>query len=169
MFGRGQSPNPGQGRASRRSRTPERTRTSERMRTPDRTRTPDRGKAPVAQVLPVPALDCMIVELWAPPPSHEMSARDPWTTSVSCGRNKEGTTRSDPSPGNRSRKKKHVSGTARSGSGDGLGEDPAVVDDSEEEITPSPNMRRVFTRLQERRLLTPGGGSSAVSVSRTSP
>ena len=39
----------------------------------------------------------------------------------------------------------------------------AAARDSEEEIAPSPNMRRVFIRLQERRLLTPGGGSSAIS------
>ena len=130
---------------------------------PDRAKTPDRGKALVSLVSPVPALDCMIVDPWAPPPSHAMSTRDPRTTSVSCGRNRERPTGSDPSPGQSSRKEKKAFGAARSGSGDGSGEDPDVAGDSEEEIAPSPNMKRVFTRLQERRLLTPGGGSSAIS------
>ena len=110
--GRGQSPNPGQGRTSGRSQTSERARIPERMRTPDWTKTPDRGKAPVSQELPVPALDCMIVEPWALRPSHAMSARNPRTTSVSCGQNRERATGSDPSPGQGSRKEKNTSGAA---------------------------------------------------------
>ena len=39
----------------------------------------------------------------------------------------------------------------------------AAAEASDEEITLSPNMRKIFTRLQKRRLLTPGGGSSAIS------
>ena len=73
----GQSPHRGQGRDSRRSRAQERTGTLERKRRPDQARTPNRGRALVLQVSPVPALDCVIVESWAPPPSHAMSARDP--------------------------------------------------------------------------------------------
>ena len=161
--GRGQSPNLDRGRTSKRSRTPERARTPEKMKSPDR------GKAPMSQVSPTRALDCMIVEQSAPPPSHAMSAKDPRTTSVSCGRNKERSTGSDPSPGQSSRKEKKASGTARSGSGDGSGEDLAAAGDFEEEIAPSPNMRRVFTRLQERRLLTPGGGSSTISGPASQP
>ena len=133
------------------------------MRTLDRMKTPDRGKTPVSHVSPAHVLDCMIVEQLAPLPSHAMLARDPRTASVSCGRNREQTTGSDPSPGQSSWKEKKASGTVRSGSGDRSGEDPAAAGDSEEEIAPFPNMRRVFTRLQERRLLTPGGGSSAIS------
>jgi hypothetical protein len=59
----------------------------------------------------------------------------------------------------------------RSGSGDGSrdgsGEDSST--ESEEELAPSPNMRRVFTRLQEIRLLTPGGGASAISRPASQP
>ena len=128
----------------------QRARTPERRNTPDRAKTPDKGRALVAQVLPTPALDCMIVEPWAPPPSHAMSARDPREVSVSCGQNRERPTGSDPSPGQSSRKAKKASGTARSESEDGSGEDPDATGESEEEIAPSPNMRRVFTRLQER-------------------
>ena len=62
-----------------------------------------------------------------------------------------------------------ASGTAQSGSGDGTGEDPSAAGDSEDEIAPSPNMRRVFTRLQERHFLTPGGGSSAISGPASHP
>ena len=166
---RGQSPNPDRGRATERSRTPERARTPERMRTPDRTKTPDRRKTPVSQVSLAPILDCIIVEQWTPLPSHAMSARDPRTASVSCGRNRERTTGNDPSPGQSSRKEKKASGTVRSRSGDGSKENPATAGDSEEEIAPSPNMRRVFTRLQERRLLTPRGGSSAISGPASQP
>ena len=90
-----------------------------------------------------------IVEQWAPPPSHAMSAKDPRTTSVSCGRNRERTTGSDPSPVQSSPKEKKASGAARSGSGDGSSKDPPAAGNFEEEIAPSPNMRRVFTRLQE--------------------
>ena len=138
---RGQSPNPNRGRTSDHSRTPE------RARTPAMMRTPDRGKAPMSQASPAPAPDCVIMEHWAPPPSHAISARDPRTTSVSCGRNRDRTTGSDPSPVQSSRKEKKASGTSRSGSRDGPGEDPSAAGNSEEEIAPSPNMRRVFTRL----------------------
>ena len=162
--GRGQSPNPDWGRASERSRT------LERAKTPDRTKTPDRGKAPVSHVSPAPACPGLYDSgAVGAPPSHAMSARDPRTTSVSCGRNRERTTGSDPSSGQSSRKEKKASGTARSKSGDGIREDPSAAGDSEDEIAPSPNMRRVFTRLQERHFLTPGGGSSAISGPASHP
>jgi hypothetical protein len=48
-----------------------------------------------------------------------------------------------------------------SGSGDGSGEDSST--ETDEELAPSPNVRRAFTRLQEKKLLTPGGGASAIS------
>ena len=117
--GREQSPHPDRGRASERSRTSGRARIPNRMRTPDRTKTPDQDKAPMSHAPPTPAPDCMIVEQWAPPPSHAMSVRDPRMTSISCGRNRELTTGSDPSPVQSSRKEKKASGRARSGSGDG--------------------------------------------------
>ena len=159
----------GRGRTLEQSRTPERANTPERIRAPDRTKTLDRGKAPMSQVSPALALDCMIVGQWMPPPSHAMSAKDPRTTSVSCVRNRERTTGSDPSPVQSSRKEKKAFGIARSRSGDGSGEDPSAAGDFEEEIAPSPNMRRVFTRLQEHRLLTPKGSSSAISGPASHP
>jgi hypothetical protein len=69
-------------------------------------------------------------------------------------------TKSDHSPRRSSRNKKKVLATRRSGSGYGSGEDSSA--ETDEELAPSPNVRRVFTRLQERRLLTPGEGASAI-------
>ena len=51
------------------------------------------------------------------------------------------------------------------GSGDGSWEGPSAAEKREEEITTLPNMRKIFTRLQERRLSTPGEGASAISKS----
>ena len=47
--------------------------------------------------------------------------------------------------------------------GDGSWEEESVVDDSDEEATPSPNIERTFTWLQERWLLTPGGEAFVIS------
>ena len=138
--------------------TPERARTPKRMRTPERTKTPDHGKTPMAQASHAPALDCMIVKQWVPPPSQVMTVRDCRATSASCGRKSERTAESDHSLRQSSRKKKVL---AHSGSGDGPWEGSAAAKESDEGITPSPNMRKIFTRLQECRLLTPGIGSSA--------
>ena len=71
----------------------------------------------------------------------------------------EHTVESDHSP-RRSYRKKKVMVAAHSKVGDGSWEGPATIEKSDEEITPSPNM---FTRLQERRLLTLRGDSSAIS------
>jgi hypothetical protein len=49
----------------------------------------------------------------------------------------------------------------RFGSEDGSGEDSSA--ELEDELAPSPNVRRVFTMLQEKKLLTPGGGVSAIN------
>jgi hypothetical protein len=50
-----------------------------------------------------------------------------------------------------------------SGSEDGSWEGPLAVEEMDEEVTLSPSMRKIFTQLQERRFLTPGGGASAIS------
>lgn len=57
------------------------------------------------------------------------------------------------------------SGLIGSESEDGLWEQtwPSTAKETNEEVTPSPNMCKIFTRLQERRLLTPGGGASESS------
>jgi hypothetical protein len=102
----------------------------------------------------------MILEQWVAPPSLAMTARERRTASVSCGRNREKVAESDHSPRWSSRKKK-VLAARRSGSGDGSGEDSSA--ETEEELTLSLNVRRAFTRLQEKRLLTPGGGASAIN------
>ena len=154
--GKGQSPAPW--RTSDRSRTPDRARTHVSRRTPEREATPDRGKAPMAQASPTSVLDCQMLEPYAHPPSRAASTRDPRTTSVSGGRNPEPHTGSDPSPIQSVRKGNTVSRTPRSGT-----PEPGGPGDSEEEIAPSPNMRRVFTRLQDRKMASPRGGSSAVS------
>ena len=126
-------------------------------------KTPDRGNAPMLQVSPALPPDCMIVEQWALPPSHVMSARDPQTNLVSYGQNKERTTGNDPSSIRSSWKEKKASGPTWSRSGDGSREDPSAAGNFKDEIAPSPNMRRVFTRLKEHWLLTLGGGSSAIN------
>jgi hypothetical protein len=159
--GRGQSP--GGARTSTRSRTPERARTLDRTKTLEQVKTPDRGKAPMAQASPAPGLDCMILEQWVHPPSLATTARERRTTSVSCGKNRERVAESDHSPRQSFRKKKKVLAACRSGSG----EDSSA--ESEEELAPSPNVRRVFTRLQERRLLNPGGGASAINRPTSQP
>jgi hypothetical protein len=96
-----------------------------------------------------------------PPPSAATTAKERRTTSISVGRNREEVVESDHSPRRSTRRKKKVLAARRSGSGDGLGEDSSA--ETDEELAPSPNVRRAFTRLQEKKLLTPGGGASAIS------
>ena len=112
----------------------------------------------MTQASPSSPSDCQMVEPFAPPPSRAASTRDPHTTSISRGRNPEPRTGSDPSPIQSIRKGNTVSGTPRSVTPEVEG-----ARDSEEEIAPSPNMRRVLMRLQNRKNTSPGGGSSAVS------
>ena len=50
-----------------------------------------------------------------------------------------------------------------SGSEDGSWEGHSTIEEIDEEVTPFPNMRKIFTRLQERRFLTPSGGASSIS------
>jgi hypothetical protein len=115
----------------------------------------------MAQASPTPGPDCMVLEQWVAPPSLATTARERRTASISCGRNREEVAESDHSPRRSSRKKKKVLVARRSGSGDGSAEDSSV--ETDEDLAPSPNVRRAFTRLQERRFLTPGGGVSAIS------
>ena len=62
--------------------------------------------------------------------------------------------------------KKKVPTPERSGSEDRSWEQtgPSAVEEFDEEVTPSPSMRKIFTRLQGRRLLTLGGGASGISA-----
>ena len=78
---------------------------------------------------------------------------DPRMASISGGCNPEPRTGSDPFRIQSVRKGNTVSGTP----------EPEGAGDSEEEIAPSPNMRRVLTRIQGWKMASPGGGSSAVS------
>ena len=58
----------------------------------------------------------------------------------------------------------------RNGPGDGLGDGFRIrrrigrrtSAETDEELAPSPKVRRAFTRLQEKKFLTPGGGASAI-------
>jgi hypothetical protein len=61
------------------------------------------------------------------------------------------------------KKKQKVLLAEHSGSEDGSWEGPSTAEEMDEEVTMSPSMQKIFTRLQERRLLTPGGGASAIS------
>ena len=66
-------------------------------------------------------------------------------------------------PPRQSSRKKKVLAAVHSGSGDGSWEGASALKESDEEVTLSPNMKKVFTRLQERRLLTTERGASAIS------
>ena len=142
-------------RNSDRSRTPDRARTPIRHRTPDPETTPNRGRIPMAQASPSSPPDCQMVSTLPPPPSRAASSRDPRTASISGGQNPEQCTGSDHSPLRSVRRGSTVSGTPGSGTprAEGAG-------DSEDEVAPSPNMRRMLTRLQK---ASPEGGSSAVT------
>lgn len=68
----------------------------------------------------------------------------------------------DLSPWQSARKKRMTperSGSSRFESEDGSWEQTRflAVEEIDEEVTPSPSMRKIFTRLQERRFWTPGG------------
>ena len=78
-----------------------RAKTPVRRRTPVRGTTPDRGKAPMSQASPTSPPNCMVQEPYVPPPSRVASTRDPRTTSISCGRNLEQNTGSEPPPRSR--------------------------------------------------------------------
>ena len=141
---------------------PEKAKTLENTKRLKRAKTPDRGEAPAAQASPAPAPDCMIVDRWVPPPSQGISAKERRAASALCGRNMERTADSDHSPCESSCMKK-VLVAMRNGSGDGSWERTSDAENFDEEVTPSPNIRKIFMRLRERRLMTPEGGVSAIS------
>jgi hypothetical protein len=135
-----------------------------RAKTSERTKTPDHGKGLVVQALQPPAPDCMIVEKWGDPPSQTLTARERRITPTPCGRNRERMAESDHSPNQSIRKKKQkVPAVEPSGSEDGSWEGPSAAKETDEKVTPSWSMRKIFTRLQEWRFLIPGGGASAIN------
>ena len=147
--GRGQSPVP---RTSNWSRTPDRARTPIKHQTPDREATPDRGKYHAHTATPTFPADCQMQEPILTPPSKSAFARDPRTTLGE--QHSEHLAGSDPAP-IPSIRRSAVSGTP--GFWTLRAEETC---DSEDEIAPSPNMRRVFTRLQTKASL---GSSSLIS------
>jgi hypothetical protein len=106
------------------------------------------ARLPWLRPSPAPGPDCMVLEQWVAPPSLATTAKERRTTSISCGRNREEVAESDHSPRRSSGKKKKVLAARRSGSGDGSAEDSLA--ETDEELAPLPNVRRVFTRLQEK-------------------
>ena len=105
----------------------------------------------------------MIVEPWGQPPT--LAVHEHRITPTPSGQNREQTTESDQSPRQASRKKKKVPTPEGSSFNDGLWEQtwPLTANEFEEEVIPSPSMRKIFTRLPVRRLLTPGGGAFEIS------
>ena len=126
---------------------------------------PNAGKALIAQVSQPSTPDCMIVEQWGHPPSQAPMVWERRITLTPCAPNKEKKAENDHSPWQSARKKKKVPTSKRSGSEDGSWEQmwPSTIEESDEEVTPSPDMCKIFTRLQERRLLSPGGGAFGIS------
>jgi hypothetical protein len=144
--GRGQSPAP---RTSDRSRTPDRARIPIRHQTPDREATQDKGKSHAHPATPTFPADCPMLEPLPTPPSRIASARDPRT--ASGGQHSEHPTGSNPALSSGIRRGT-VSGTP--GSRTPRAEETG---DSEDEVVPSPNMRRALTRMQAK--ASPGSSS----------
>ena len=147
--GRGHSP---VCRTLDRSRTPDKSRTPIRRRTPERETTSGKGKSRAHQSSP---LECMMLEA-APTTSRAVSTtsraasiREPELLVRSCP--PKPPTRNDPAQAPTSRRNP-TSQTP----GDRT---PRAKEtgDSEEEVASSPNMRRVFTRLQH--VVSPGASS----------
>jgi hypothetical protein len=136
-------------RTSDRSRTPDRARTPIRRQTPDREATPYRGKSHAHQACPTFPSDCQILEPLPTPPSRTTSVRDPRTA---LGRqHSEHLAGSDLGPIS-SMRRSAISRTP--GSRTPRAEETG---DSEDEIAPSPNMRRALTRLENK--ASPGTSS----------
>jgi hypothetical protein len=151
--GRGQSPAP---RTSDRSRTPDRARTPIRHQTPDREATQDKGKSHAHPATPTFSADCPMLEPLRTPPSRTASARDPRT--ASGGQHLEHPVESNPALSSGIRRGT-VSGTP--GSRTPRAEETG---DSEDEVIPSPNMRRAFTRMQAK--ASPGSSSLVGGLDR---
>ena len=120
-------------------------------RTSDRSRTPDRGKSHAHQASPSSPPDCQMLEPLPTPPSRAASVRDPRT--ALGGQHPERHAGSDPAPTSSTRRSP-IFGTP--GSRTPRAEETG---DLEDEIAPSPNMRRALTRLQNKASL---GTSSLV-------
>ena len=138
--GRGQSPVP---------MTSDRSRTPDRARTPIKRQTPDRGKSHAHQASPSSPPDYQMLEPLPTPPSRAASVRD--LRIASGGQHPEQHPENDPAP-IPSIRRSPVSGTP--GSRTPRAEETG---DSEDEIAPSPNMRRALTRLQDK--ASPGTSS----------
>ena len=143
--GRGQSPGP---RGSDRSRTPDRVRSPIRNQALGQEATPDKGKSRANPSAPTSPADYLMEEPAVTPPSRTASARDPRTAS---GRQHSHPAGSNPA----------ASPSVRKGAGSGTPASRAPpaeeTGDSEEEVAPSPNLRRAFTRLQSK--ASPGSSS----------
>lgn len=101
--------------------------------------------------------ECKILEPSAPPPSRETSTMDLRTTLVLRNKNPKQHTGSDPSLIQNIQKEKTGFETPRSKTPDLKG-----ARGYQEEMAPSPNTRLVLTRLQERKMASPTGCSSAI-------
>jgi hypothetical protein len=145
-FGRGQSPTP---RTTDRSRTPDKARTPIRHQTPDRETSRDKGKTHALSTTPTIPADHPMPEPLSTPPSRSTSARGPRVSSGGRHSEQPAGKSPTPSPGIR---KSTVSGTP--GSRTPRAEETG---NSEDEIAPSPNMRRALTRGQAK--ASPGTSS----------
>ena len=121
--------------------------TPKRARTPKRTKTANHGKAHIMQVSQPLAPDCMIVEQWGRPPTQALMVRERRNHSAPCGRNMEKKAENDHSPWQSARKKKKVPTPEHFGSEDESWEQtwPSSPEEYDEEVTPSPSMRKIFT------------------------
>jgi hypothetical protein len=151
--GCGQSPAP---RTSDRSRTPDRARTPIRHQTPDREATRDKGKSHALSTTPTFPADCPMVEPLPTPPSRTTSARDPRISSGGQHSEQPAGNNHAPSP---SIRRSTISGTP--GSRTPRAEETG---DSEDEVIPSPNMRRALTRGQAK--ASPGSSSLVGGLDR---
>ena len=143
---------------SRRDQSPVR-RTSDRSWTPIRnsesTASPCKGRNLVTHAPPTSPADCQMTSPILQPPSRAASSRDPQTTPSPGRHDPVQHLGGDHSPLRSVRKGNTVPGTPSSGTPrtEGAG-------DSEEEIAPSPNMKRVLTQLQRASEI---GGSSVAN------
>jgi hypothetical protein len=144
--GRGQSPAP---RTSDQSRTPDRARTPIRHQTPDREASRDKGKTHALSTTPTFPADHPMPEPLPTPPSRTTSTREP---RVSWGGRHSGQPAGKSPTPSLGIRKSVVSGTP--GSRTPRAEETC---DSEDEIVPSPNMKRALTRGQAK--ASPGASS----------
>jgi hypothetical protein len=145
-------------RTSYRSQTPNRARSP--IRNPEPAASPSKGKGPVTQALATSPADCQMTSPRLQPPSRAASSWDPRATPSSGRQDPVQHLGDDLSPIRSVRKGSRtpgiVSGTLGTVSGmpgtisgpPGSGISRVEgAGDSEDEIAPSPNMRRVLTRL----------------------